>query len=223
MRNIGVRSAAVGVALALAACASPGALGPAPTLVPTPAPTASVATPPPSAAPSPTSQLPARPSAGCATDASSATPGSVTVNVGGRSRDALVHLPYGAGRGPLPLVLLFHSWAGNPEDVAADTAFSSLADRAGFVAVYPRAIGDPHTWDLAGTSDIAFVAALLTTLEAVVCIDLSRVFAAGFSMGGGMANVVGCRLADRIAAIASVSGLYGPRWGEPCQPSRPAL
>lgn len=120
----------------------------------------------------------------------------------------------------MPLVLAFHGYNSSPEDFEAFARLSKKADDAGFILAYPRAIDDPSRWDLAGTRDTAFVDALLTQLEASFCVDALRVYAAGHSMGGGMANVVGCRLADRFAAIASVSGLYGPAHGDPCTPSR---
>ena len=72
-----------------------------------------------------------------------------------------------------------------------------------------------------GDTDIAFVGSILTTLAADACVDPSRIYAVGFSMGGGMGTAVGCRLADRIGAAATVSGVYGPDWAEPCSPTRP--
>ena len=50
-----------------------------------------------------------------------------------------------------------------------------------------------------------------------LCVDTDRVFAAGFSNGGFMAHRLGCELADRFAAIGSVSGVLGI---DSCQPSR---
>jgi polyhydroxybutyrate depolymerase len=101
------------------------------------------------------------------------------------------------------------------------TALSAKADSGGFLAVYPSALGDPAKWDVAGDSDIKFIETLLERLVREPCLDRNRVFATGISMGAGMANIVGCRLSDRIAAIATVSGVYGPNWGDPCRPSRP--
>ncbi len=145
----------------------------------------------------------------------------VGVTLDGRPRDALVYVPTGgASSSPLPLVLMFHGYHGSPEEFEALTAMSRTADAAGFILVYPRAINDPSRWDLAGAGDTAFIDALVIELEARWCVDRRRVYAAGFSMGGAMAHVTGCRLADRIAAIASVSGTYGPAWGDPCAPSR---
>ena len=63
--------------------------------------------------------------------------------------------------------------------------------------------------------------ALIDDLVASQCVDPKRVFATGFSMGGGMTNVLACRLADRFAAVAPVAGNHGETWGGTCAPSRP--
>jgi polyhydroxybutyrate depolymerase len=49
---------------------------------------------------------------------------------------------------------------------------------------------------------------------------MDRIYATGFSNGGGMTILLACRLASRIAAFASVSGAYPPFPGG-CHPSRP--
>jgi len=151
-------------------------------------------------------------------------PTTIELAVDGRRRDALLYAPplttNGESSKPMPLVLMFHGYSSSPEDFEALTAMSKKADDAGFILVYPRAIENPSRWDLAGARDTTFVDALLTELEARLCVDTRRVYAAGHSMGGGMAKLIGCRLAYRVAAIASVSGLYGPAWGDPCNPSR---
>jgi len=146
----------------------------------------------------------------------------LTVQTAEGSRQALVHLPAPtANGGPLPVVLVLHGLGGTTVDVEDQTAFSTTADQAGFIAVYPQGLGDPPSWDIAGASDTAFIGSLLTALELDACVDPARIYAAGFSMGGGMVNALGCRLADRIAAIAPVSGLYGPDWEGACAPVRP--
>jgi polyhydroxybutyrate depolymerase len=56
-------------------------------------------------------------------------------------------------------------------------------------------------------------------LENQYSIDPGRIFATGISNGGGMANRVGCDLADVIAAIAPDAGAYN--FWQDCSPSRP--
>ena len=148
--------------------------------------------------------------------------GHLTVETAGGNRQALVHLPAStADGGPFPIVLVLHGFGDTAAVVEDQTAFSTKADQAGFAAVYPQGIGDPPQWDIAGASDEAFIGSLLTMLKLDPCVDPTRIYATGMSMGGGMVNALGCRLSDRIAAIAPVSGLYGPGWEGACAPTRP--
>lgn len=154
--------------------------------------------------------------------ASSEDSGEFSVAVGGGTRTALVHVPDDMDAGsPPPLVLVFHGFAGSPEDMEAGSGMSAKADEVGFIAVYPAGLGSPAGWDLVGGDDAAFIEGLLASMAAQVCFDPRRVYASGFSMGGGMATAVGCRMADRIAAIAPVSGVNLADEIAPCQPSRP--
>ena len=95
----------------------------------------------------------------------------------------------------------------------------ALADREGFLAVYPDGTGRRKTrlltWN-AGTccgsamsenvDDVGFIAALLDDLAAKIPIDPKRVFATGHSNGAMMAYRLAAELPDRIAAIAPVAG-----------------
>lgn len=132
----------------------------------------------------------------------------------------MVHVPASDGSSPKPIVLVFGGYRDTPTITEEMTALSAKADSAGFLAVYPSALGDPAKWDVAGDSD-KFIQTLLDRLGRESCVDPNRVFATGMSMGAGMANAVGCRLSDRIAAIAPVSGVYGPNWADPCRPGHP--
>jgi polyhydroxybutyrate depolymerase len=132
-----------------------------------------------------------------------------------------VHAPATVTAGPLPLVLAFHGYGGGFYDLEYTGGLSEAADAHGFVVAYPQGIGEGPTWDLQGDTDTTFVSALIDELVTSQCADPTRVFATGFSMGGGMTNVLACRLADRIAAIAPVAGNHGETWGGPCAPSQP--
>jgi polyhydroxybutyrate depolymerase len=67
--------------------------------------------------------------------------------------------------------------------------------------------------------DLAFVAALLDSLENTLCIDLDRVYATGMSNGGMLAHRLGCAMSDRFAAIAPVAGTLAK--GFNCAPELP--
>jgi polyhydroxybutyrate depolymerase len=59
----------------------------------------------------------------------------------------------------------------------------------------------------------------LDDLQERLCVDPARVAAAGFSAGGGVANLVACDLAGRVASVAVISGALYTEPGE-CRPAR---
>jgi polyhydroxybutyrate depolymerase len=154
-------------------------------------------------------------SAACATGGD-LTLTEIEVNVDGTTRTAVVHVPLGAtGTDPLPVVLSFHGGGELAENRPEVDGFMTLGDQNGFVSVYPQGlVGDAGPvsgvtgWDIEATAvdEPAFVVALLDELGTQVCIDESRVYAAGISNGGAMALLLACELSDRIAAVASVEG-----------------
>lgn len=168
-----------------------------------------------SSVPATNGSVPSSASAACATGGDVALTG-IEVTVDGTVRTAVVHVPVEAtGTEPLPVVLSFHGAAEMAENRSMVDEFTSLGDQHGFVSVYPQGlVGDAGPvsgvtgWDIEGTAvdEPAFIAALLDELGARVCIDESRVYAAGLSNGGAMALLLACELPDRIAAVASVGG-----------------
>jgi polyhydroxybutyrate depolymerase len=101
-----------------------------------------------------------------------------------------------------------------------------VADREGFVTVYPDGLGVLGTWNGGGccgyavqndVDDVGFVTALLDHLEQALCIDRARVFASGMSNGGIFSHRLACEQSERIAAIAPVAGTL---MIESCAPSR---
>ena len=62
-----------------------------------------------------------------------------------------------------------------------------------------------------GGKDINFTKALVTDLTNKLCIDKSRIFAEGFSMGGSMSYAVACAMGDVVRAVVAHSG--GPMSG----------
>ena len=107
----------------------------------------------------------------------------------------------------------FHGGGGTSNDFININDMRSIADTAGFIAVYPQAAVDPNdgsnAWlHKAPTShdDVFFIEAIIDTLSNYYFIDNNRVYACGYSEGGIFSYELGCRLNDRIAAFASVSG-----------------
>lgn len=153
-----------------------------------------------------------------------------TMQSGGISRTYLLHLPRGYTHTTrVAAVLIFHG--SDPADpllltnLEQNTDFSHLADQEHFIAVYPLAT-EIHTrilflnigpsrmrWntgsmDDPAVNDVLFISDLLNHLQATLCVDPQRIYATGFSSGGGMTGVLACLLAGRIAAFAPVSGSF---------------
>lgn len=102
------------------------------------------------------------------------------------------------------MVLLFHGGGGSAATVSGPTlGFSAVADRSGFIAVDPAAIGS--IWDdgretlSARTLDVAFTAALLDALATAYNVDARRVFASGIFNGGMMAQRLVCERSGGVA------------------------
>lgn len=162
-----------------------------------------------------------------------AGPGNVrrSVFAGDRDRFFEVHVPPGfdAG-GALPLVIAFHGSPGTGETMRQITGFDAIADRERFFVVYPNsAVGE---WALAcgefctiadrhGIDDPAFVRALIAKMARDAPIDLSRVYAVGFSQGALFTHRLACTMGDRIAAFASVAATMLDVQANRCAPSAP--
>lgn len=150
----------------------------------------------------------------------------------GRTRSYRVHVPRGHdGRHALPVVLAFH---GRGSTGALLEEYSGLS-RLPAVTVYPEGVagtGDDgrQAWQGApysapGVDDVAFTRDLLKDVSRRQCVDPRRVYATGKSNGGGFANLLACKLSDRIAAVALVAAaLYpGARSGCAGAPPKPLL
>lgn len=129
---------------------------------------------------------------------------AATLSVAGSSRRYVVMRPDPAPAGA-PVMLMLHPKDTSPEVM---TNLSNVVDYVatqGFWAVMPQAAAG--SWQDAastGSSDVAFVRALLDTLQAQG-VDARRVYAAGYSSGGLFAARLACEMSDRIAAFGIVA------------------
>jgi polyhydroxybutyrate depolymerase len=73
----------------------------------------------------------------------------------------------------------------------------------------------------AGVDDVAFIRALIDRVTRQYAIDPHRVYAAGMSNGAMMTELLGCRLANGVAAIAPVAGPMPEPLEAGCRPARP--
>jgi polyhydroxybutyrate depolymerase len=147
-----------------------------------------------------------------------------------------------------PVVVLFHGGTGNAfagalstcatdasgrADAMDSNCLDNVAEREGFVAVYPNGTGtaaapESRTFNAGGGSggwqcvggaacnsgidEEAYVAAVLDDVNA---------WAAGLSNGAALAHRVACSMSERFAAIASVGGGNQYATVASCTPSQP--
>ncbi|MCT8002056.1 polyhydroxybutyrate depolymerase [Sphingomonas sanguinis] len=151
-------------------------------------------------------------------------PGSLDAIIKG---EAAIHLPTTPSMGPRPLVLLLHGSTSNGAEMLRDSALADTADRHDFIVLAPNGgipAGRGFVWNIPGVptvtgslppkdarDDVAYLARLVDRMIATGCVDRSRVYATGLSGGGRMTSLLGCRIPDRLAAIAPVVGLRAGR------------
>lgn len=136
-----------------------------------------------------------------------------------------LYIPAGYDTEPMPLLLVFHGGVGNGDSMVA-VGFDEVADRDGFVVVYPDGIHS--NWsdgrgttdaEVAGIDDIGFVRTLIDELRQQVHIDPDRVFATGASNGGMFSYRISCELSDLVAAIGPVIAAMPSELR--CEPQQP--
>jgi polyhydroxybutyrate depolymerase len=145
----------------------------------------------------------------------------------GETRTYRLYVPerYDPGRAA-PLVISLHGGALWGAAQMAVSRWNVVADERGFLVVYPSGLGGrgPRGWraDTAERSsrDVRFIAELIDTLKASYNVDPARIYADGLSNGGGLAFVLSCTLADRIAAVGAVAPALFLPWSR-CQDPRP--
>lgn len=156
----------------------------------------------------------------CAPQAFALAPGNhdLYLRSGTAERHYIVHVPPAPGANPA-LILNFHGGGGNARAHQEYVRMDALADREGFIAVYPDGNGPLRerflTWNAGSccgmaaatqVDDVAFVRALLEDLAPRQPYDPARVYATGLSNGAMMSYRLAAELSDRIAAVAPIAG-----------------
>jgi polyhydroxybutyrate depolymerase len=153
-----------------------------------------------------------------------------SLTVGGRGRSYIVHVPpTSKGQNPSPLVIVLHGGGGNAQNAMRMTGMSDKADREGFIVVYPNGTSRLKdrllTWnagDCCGyaldhqVDDIGFISTLIENVQKEFNIDATRIYVTGMSNGAKMAYQLGCKLSNKIAAIAAIAGSLD---NEICRPA----
>jgi polyhydroxybutyrate depolymerase len=181
---------------------------------PAPTPTTSV-----DAAPTPTTSVDAGP-------ASTAGPGlapgdhEIPLRHDGLDRRYLVHVPPETGPGALPVIIALHGGGGTAAQYKADIGLDEIADREGFIAVYPDGFGlladAIHTWNggfnccgpaqRRNVDDVGFIRSVVSDLGSKTDIDPARIAVTGHSNGAIMAYRVAAEASDLVSVAVPVAG-----------------
>lgn len=150
-------------------------------------------------------------------------PQLIVLDVDGVVREYRLFVPDVDGE-PRALVVDLHGLGATPESQDGTSGFTSLASDEGFIVAQPSARGGIPTWngqpgEPGKDLDLAFLRAVVDDVSKRVPTDPSRVFAAGFSNGGGMAHRVACEAPDVFVAVGTVAGQYPVV--DDCSPGQP--
>ncbi len=165
---------------------------------------------------------------GRATEQQSGTSAKYELRDQGRDREYILHLPDDyERRSDWPLIIAFHGRGGTGTEIEGYSGLSTLPA----VVAYPSGelgAGDGYrrAWQGApyappDVDDVTFTAALLDQLQQTWCVDEQRSYATGKSNGGGLVNLLACRLPDRFAAVGIVAGAYYPQSRAGCAEADP--
>ena len=155
---------------------------------------------------------------------------SQTIYYDGNNREYELYIPENYNdSNAVPLLFNFHGGNGTMSDQIYLSDMRSLADENNFIIVYPQAIADPTddgslNWIFKGDSDhddIYFIESIIDELSSQYSIDLSRVYACGYSLGGEFVYELLCRLNNKIAAGVVVARTMGQYQYENCNPEHP--
>ena len=149
------------------------------------------------------------------------------------TREYIIHVPSGYQEGDnLPLVIVYHGFGGCAYYMAEETGgLNDLANEENFFVAYPQAAYRPEKEDTywepgfnGGESiyldDIFFSEQLIEHIDEEFSLDLSRVYAAGYSNGGMLTYSLACLRGDLFAGVCVMSGalLDGMDSCDPAQP-----
>ncbi|MEO3856283.1 PHB depolymerase family esterase [Acrocarpospora sp. B8E8] len=124
-----------------------------------------------------------------------------------------LYVPPRLGHRPAVLVVLHYCTGTGPAMFEA-TEYASMADRLGFVVVYPTAgradgcfdVTSPEALRRGGGSDPVGITSMVRHVQRHLDTDRRRVFAAGFSSGAEMVNVLLATYPDVFAAGSVMAG-----------------
>ena len=139
-----------------------------------------------------------------------------TISSGGFSRDYIYYHASSASSS-CPLVMVFHGYSGNAQDIMDYSAFNALAEEFGFAVCYPQGTEDSFNttfWNVGydfqsgeTVNDVAFVNELIDTLSSQNSLSDENIFSTGMSNGGDFSYMLACESSEIFKGIAPVAGM----------------
>ena len=148
--------------------------------------------------------------------------------IAGRERVFITYVPKSLKPGA-PLLIVFHGGGGDGPmaRLGYGGVFDQLADRDGFVVIYPYGVG--RSWNTCRKAqsnvarrwevdDLAFVEAMIEQSARSYAIDRKRVFVTGHSNGGQLSYRLLLERPDLVAGAAAVSSSLPAESNMDCMP-----
>ena len=168
----------------------------------------------------------------CSSKTAKAGKQNMSVTVDGKKRTFIMYIPDSyKGDKPVPLFVDYHPVMGSGSGQFNDTKYRSLTEKEGVISLYPDGTKSADAskmgpgWNVgpccSDDDDVKFSREMIKAVEDIACIDKKRVYAAGFSMGGGMSNHVACFMSDIYAAVAPAAMDLNTTNSAKCNPTRP--
>ncbi|MEC9235499.1 MAG: PHB depolymerase family esterase [Pseudomonadota bacterium] len=146
-----------------------------------------------------------------------------SVNHHGKERSYYTAYPAHQPTKNMHVVIVLHGGGGNGQNAAAMTGFDVLAEREGFIAVFPdgnaRGRMNLRTWNAthccayamkSQADDVGFLTAVIDDVVKRFDANADAVFMTGLSNGGMMTHHYAAARPDKLKAAAPViSGLFG--------------
>ncbi|MHC4955725.1 MAG: extracellular catalytic domain type 1 short-chain-length polyhydroxyalkanoate depolymerase [Planctomycetota bacterium] len=127
--------------------------------------------------------------------------------VDGARRTYELYVPASAPR-PAPLVVALHRLLESGSVMATLTGFNKVADREGFVVVYPNGPWRRfEAFESDSRDDVALVLAVIEDVARQVPVDRRRIYVTGASNGGFLTHRMACLKPRVFAAAAPVMAL----------------
>jgi polyhydroxybutyrate depolymerase len=148
----------------------------------------------------------------------------------GVEREYIVHVPDNFNEDS-PVVFVIHGFTGSAGQIMEYSGMNTIADREGFVVVYPQGTKDSggNTFFNVGyefhkdstVDDVSFIRDLFTLLSEEYSLKRKQGFATGMSNGGDMSYLLACTSADLFRAVAPVAGSLMSKTKDMCNTQSP--